>query len=41
MLIYSRLSRSGLPPQEDPVMIADKRELFFSFLSKAKPFQPP
>ena len=24
---------SGLPPQEAPVMIAEKRKLFFSFLS--------
>ncbi len=30
------LDGSGLPPQESPVMIAEKRKLFFSFLSVLK-----
>ena len=32
-------ARSGLPPLEAPIMIAEKRKLFFSFCTKAPPLK--
>ena len=35
-MVIDREKRSELPPWEAPVMIAEKRKIFFSFLEREK-----